>query len=429
MCAASKSLLALLDSTPAGQALTNAQRLKDGVQQIADGNRQLADGLAQLDGGLTRASNGAGALLDGQRALDTGLHQLDAGADRLVDGSGQLADGSQQVDGGVNLMTSQLGRLQTGLKTASDYLNELRKNTAAGTTGGFYIPQWAMSRPDLQTAMGLFISPDGRMARMIITDTGDPFSTRAMDRTGTILDSARQAVRGTDLHAASVAVTGLTPTYRDLRTMALQDFATIVVLASLLALLVIALLMRSLVVPLYVVGSAIVSFGAALGLSVGIWQHLLHRPLHWAVPSLAFIILVAVAADYNVLLTSRVRDRMLQSKAGLRGSPRSAIVQAVTSTGGVITTAGAVFAITMLALTAAAVGNTAQVGFTIGIGLIIDTMVVRTIVVPAIAALLGPRNWWPVIRGRPARVGPDSAEPADTPDRAEIPDSLERIET
>ncbi|WP_067675562.1 MMPL/RND family transporter [Nocardia miyunensis] len=401
MCAASKSLLAFLDSTPAGQALTNAERLQNGVQQVADGNRRLADGLAQLDDGLTRASDGTGALLAGQRRLDTGLRQLDAGADQLVAGSGQLADGSTRVDDGVNLMTSQLSRLQTGLKTASDYLSELRRNTAAGNTGGFYIPQWAMSRPDLQTAIGLFISPDGRMARMIVTDSGDPFSTKAMDRTGTMLNTARQAVRGTDLRGSAVEITGLTPTYRDLRSMALRDFATIVVLASVLALLVIAALMRSLVVPLYVVGSAILSFGAALGLSVAVWQHLLHQPLHWAVPSLAFIILVAVAADYNVLLTSRVRDRMLQSRTGLRGSPRSSIIQAVTSTGGVITTAGAVFAITMLALTAAAVGNTAQVGFTIGLGLIIDTMVVRTIVVPAIAAVLGPRNWWPVVRGRP----------------------------
>ncbi|MFD3704499.1 RND family transporter [Nocardia sp. NPDC058658] len=400
LCAAAQSLLALLDSTAPGQTLSTADRLRTGVADLTTGSQRLADGLTQLDGGLTRAVGGASTLLDAQRQLDIGLRRLDAGTDQLLAGTGGLADGSHLVDGGVTLMTSQLSTLLTGLRTASDYLNELRDNTTAGGTGGFYIPASAMARPDLRTAMSLFLSPDGRMARVIVTDTGDPFSTEAMDRTQTVLDAARHAVRGTDLHTAQLETTGLTPIFRDLREMALRDFTTIVVLASLLALLVIAALMRSLVVPLYVVGTAVVSFGAALGTSVLIWQHLLDRPLHWAVPPLAFIILVAVAADYNVLLTSRIRDRMVESRSGLAGSPRSAIIHAVTATGGVITTAGAVFAIAMLALTSASTGNTAQVGFTIGVGLIIDTMIVRTIVVPAIAALLGPRNWWPFSASR-----------------------------
>ncbi|MDF0530313.1 RND family transporter [Tsukamurella sp. 8F] len=395
MCGAIANLLKFLDSTPAAQTLSQIDRLRTGVQQLSDGSRQLADGLQRLDTGLGQASDGADALLDGQTRLNTGLHQLDDGGNRLVGGSEALADGSQQVDGGVNQMTSQLSRMRTGLTTAGGYLDELRTNTSPGPSGGFYIPQFAMDRPDFQTAVKLFVSPDGKMARMIVTDQGDPFSTAAMERTGAILRAAQQAVRGTSLDRSAVDVTGLTPVYRDLRSMAMRDLVIIVVLASLLAFVIIAALVRSLVVPIYVVGSAILSFAAALGLSILLWQHILRQPLHWAVPSLSFIILVSVAADYNVLLMSRVRDEALRSRLGLRGSPRHAIIKAVTSTGGVITTAGAVFAITMLALTAASAGNTAQVGFTIGAGLIIDTMVVRTVVVPGIATLVGRWNWWP----------------------------------
>ncbi|WP_076482527.1 MMPL/RND family transporter [Williamsia sterculiae] len=419
ICATARTLLAALDATGAPSLLDQVTQLRQGTQRLADGNAELLDGATQLDNGLDAASAGSQALLAGQRQLDDGLGQLKDGTGLALQGGQRLADGTQQLDGGVHLATSQIIRIRDGLKTAADYLAELRANTQAGANGGFYIPQFAMSRPDLQTAIKLFISPDGRMARLIVTDTGDPFSTDAMRRSQVVLDTARRALGQTELRNSTVDVTGLTPVYRDLRDMSLKDFTDIIIVACILSFLIIALLVRSLVIPVYIVGSAIVSFLAALGLSVLIWQHILHQPLHWAVPPLAFIILVAVGSDYNVLLMSRVRDEARDSPGGLRGSPDLAIVRAVTSTGGVITTAGAVFAIAMLALTAAATGNTAQVGFTIGIGLLLDTLIVRTVTVPAVAAMVGRRNWWwPFTRRAVPDGGPPASEqPPGAPDR------------
>jgi putative drug exporter of the RND superfamily len=114
----------------------------------------------------------------------------------------------------------------------------------------------------------------------------------------------------------------------------------------------------------------------------------LAQELHWSVPGLTFILLVAVGADYNLLLISRIRD---ESPHGIR----IGVIRTVTSTGGVITSAGLIFAASMLGLMVASITTMIQVGFVIGVGILLDTFLVRTITVPAMAALVGRANWWP----------------------------------
>jgi RND superfamily putative drug exporter len=152
--------------------------------------------------------------------------------------------------------------------------------------------------------------------------------------------------------------------------------------------LIVALMLRSPVAGIVVVGTVAMSYASALGTSAFIWQHLLGHDLHWAVAPIAFIALVAVGADYNLLLAMRIRE---EGHAGLK----TAIVRAFAATGGVVTTAGIVFGITMFALAGSSVLSIAQMGTSIGVGLLLDTLVVRTFMLPSLIALLGRWFWWP----------------------------------
>ncbi len=144
-------------------------------------------------------------------------------------------------------------------------------------------------------------------------------------------------------------------------------------------------------------GTVTFSFAGAFGLSVLVWQHLIGLPLHWLVLPLAFIILVAVGSDYNLLLISRVKE---ESGAGLN----TGLIRALGSTGSVVTSAGLVFAVTMLSMLASSLAAVGQLGSTVCIGLLLDTMIVRSLVVPCLLRLLGPWFWWPTfIRQRPLR--------------------------
>jgi hypothetical protein len=153
-----------------------------------------------------------------------------------------------------------------------------------------------------------------------------------------------------------------------------------------------------------------------VGVGVIFFQFVLHQPINWTVQAMAFIVLVAVGADYNLLLISRIRE---ESRSGIR----SGIIRAVRSTGGVITSAGIIFAASMFGLLFGSVSTMTQIGFIIGMGLLIDTFVVRTITVPAMAAMVGMANWWPS-KATHATDAPDTTESTDTevaPSAAKIP--------
>jgi len=161
-----------------------------------------------------------------------------------------------------------------------------------------------------------------------------------------------------------------------------------VVVTIIVVLSILTALLRAVVAPLYLAGSVILSYLSAVGLGVLLFQVILRQELHWSVAGLAFVVLVAVGADYNMLLASRLRD---ESHFGVR----TGVIRTVRCTGGVITAAGLIFAASMFGLLFSSIGTVVQSGFVLGVGILVDTFVVRTVTVPAIAALLGRASWWP----------------------------------
>ena len=152
---------------------------------------------------------------------------------------------------------------------------------------------------------------------------------------------------------------------------------------------------RSFVAALVIVGTVALSLGASFGLSVLIWQDILGIKLHWMVLPMSVIILLAVGSDYNLLLVSRMKEEIA---AGIN----TGIIRAMGSTGKVVTNAGLVFAFTMASMVFSDLRIIGQVGTTIGLGLMFDTLVVRSFMTPSIAALLGRWFWWPqIVRSRP----------------------------
>jgi putative drug exporter of the RND superfamily len=165
---------------------------------------------------------------------------------------------------------------------------------------------------------------------------------------------------------------------------------------------------RSLVAALVIVGTVAISLGASFGMSVLVWQYFLGIKLHWMVLAMSVIVLLAVGSDYNLLLVSRLKEEI---HAGLN----TGIIRAMGSTGKVVTSAGLVFAFTMASMVVSDLRIIGQVGTTIGLGLLFDTLVVRSFMTPSIAALLGRWFWWPIpVRPRPAStmLRPSGPRPA-----------------
>ena len=307
---------------------------------------------------------------------------------QLTVGINTLAQGSRQVADGVSLLVDQTKRLGAGLDQASSFLLAMKRDATTPSMAGFYIPPQILTGDEFRKAAAIFISPDGHTARYLVQSKLNPFTSEAMDQINDILAAARGAQPNTMLEDASISMTGLTVTLRDTRDYYYQDLRLIVTTTILVVLSILIVLLRALVAPLYLIVSVVFSYLSALGMGVLLFQVILGQELHWSVPGLTFIILVAVGADYNLLLISRIRD---ESPHGIR----SGVIRTVSQTGGVITAAGLIFAASMIGLQFSSITTLAQIGFIIASGILLDTFLVRTITVPATAVLVGKANWWP----------------------------------
>ena len=178
--------------------------------------------------------------------------------------------------------------------------------------------------------------------------------------------------------------------------------------------IIMLIITRSLIAALVIVGTVALSLGASFGLSVLVWQYVIGVNLHWLVMVMSVIILLAVGSDYNLLLVARFKEEI---GAGLK----TGIIRAMGGTGKVVTAAGLVFAFTMASMIVSDNRAVGQVGTTIGLGLLFDTLIVRSFMTPSIAALLGRWFWWPMNvwhLPRPRRLAP--ATDVGIEDTAEI---------
>lgn len=355
-----------------------------------DGVNTFSDNMAALQTDMT-------AMVDGMDKMVNGMGDIDALVPRMV----------EQFPPIIATATAMQNTLQTIHSSFDGLIVQMQQMTDTATAMGeafdasksddyFYLPPEVFANPDFQKGLKLFLSPDGKAARLIITHDGNPASEDGISVVDDELTAAHEAVKGTALAGADIYMTGTAATYRDVQSGAKYDTMIAAFAALTLIFMVMLIITRALVASMVIVGTVVISLGAAFGLSVFIFERIVGIELNWIVLAFAVIILMAVGSDYNLLLVSRFKEEI---GAGIN----TGIIRSMGSTGTVVTAAGLVFAFTMGSMISGDLLNVGQGGMTIGIGLLLDTLIVRSLMTPSIAAILGPWFWWPLrVRQRPA---------------------------
>ncbi|MFJ6483381.1 MULTISPECIES: MMPL family transporter [unclassified Streptomyces] len=262
---------------------------------------------------------------------------------------------------------------------------------------------------------------EGVAATVPVTAGGRPGSGAPLVVDGRVrLDATLEAAADSDaakatvqelrerVHAvpgADALVGGYTAQQFDTQQTAARDRAVIVPVVLGIILLILAALLRSLLVPVLLVATVALNFLATLGVSALVFEHLLgFSGTDASVPLYGFVFLVALGVDYNIFLMSRVREESFVV------GTREGVLRGLITTGGVITSAGVVLAATFAALMVIPLAFLVQIAFIVAFGVLLDTLVVRSLLVPALIIDIGPRVWWPSALARPATaVDPDSA--------------------
>ncbi|WAC94171.1 RND family transporter [Mycobacterium sp. Aquia_213] len=349
---------------------------------------------------LFEAVDGLDKLADDIKDAVTSLEVIDKTLPQIITQLKLTADDSDAL---AALLVSTYGQsalqsTQTD-QTFDDLVNVGLDFDRARSDDFFYMPHEGFANDDVKTGMQLMMSPDGKAARIIVTHEGDAMGPEGVEHVEQFPTAITVALKETSLAGAKVYIGGSGATNKDIKQYAASDLLTVAIAAFMLIFLIMLLLTRSLMAALVIPSTVAFSYAGAFGLSILIWQHVIGLPLHWLVLPLTFVILVAVGSDYNLLLILRVKEEL---HAGIH----TGLIRALGSTGGVVTSAGLVFAFTMLAMLTSDLRTIGQVGSTICIGLLLDTLIVRSFVVPCILRILGPWFWWPtLVRSRPLRQG------------------------
>ena len=348
------------------------------------------------------------------RSIFDGLDGVDAISDKLI----LLVADLDQIDvllpqvlaeipETIAIMQESRTMLLTMHSTMSGIMGNMGDNSSNSTAMGnafdtaqnddsFYLPPETLKSKNFQRIMDLFLSPDGKAVRMLILQKGDPASPQGFSQVDAIKSAAAEALKGTPLEDSKIYLGGTAAVTKDMVQASKYDLMIAGVAALCLIFMVMLIMTRSFVAALVIVGTVLLSLGASFGLSVLAWQDLLGIQIHWSVLVMSVIVLLAVGSDYNLLLVARIKEEI---GAGIN----TGIIRAMGGTGKVVTNAGLVFALTMGSMLVSDLRTIGQVGTTIGLGLLFDTLVVRAFMTPSIAALLGRWFWWPQqVRPRPA---------------------------
>jgi RND superfamily putative drug exporter len=342
--------------------------------------------------------------IDGVDELSDQLQNLVTDLDRL---DALLPQFLVQFPPMIEIMKTMRTMMLSMISTMSGTFGEMDQNSNNATAMGkafdaaknddsFYFPPEVFKNADFKRVMKVFVSPDGKAVRMFISQKNDPASPEGVARIDPIQTAAEEALKGTPLEDSKIYLTGTAAMVKDLVNSSKYDLMIAGIAAICLIFMIMLIMTRSFIAALVIVGTVLLSLGASFGLSVLVWQDILGIQIHWMVLVMSVIILLAVGSDYNLLLVSRMKEEI---GAGIN----TGIIRAVAGTGKVVTNAGLVFAFTMASMVVSDLRSLGQLGTTIGMGLLFDTLVVRAFMTPSIAALLGRWFWWPQrVRPRPA---------------------------
>ena len=406
-------------ATPAGDgnvpaALRPSNQLQAMVEGLSSGSDVLGALAALADPATIDGLDSAIAYLD---ALVTAYPDMaDQGLPGSRDDAAWLREGVATYQAAPDGTPERAAALSGAVEVAARLPAELGSLAATfrARPDDLFIPPTAGSDPSMGLLLETYLAADGRASQLSLVTADEPYSPAAFATVGRVRTLLAEWTAGSTSGATgsrpgivtTAHVGGPTASSADVQAATTEDFKLVGLITVLGVFVVLVLLLRSLVAPLYLVGSVLLSFGTTMGVATLIFQGVLGQDgLNYLVPLIVFVLLVALGSDYNIFLMSRVREESATRDL------RAGITIASARTGTVITSAGIILAGTFAAMTVAPLQVLQQVGLTVAIGVLIDTLIVRSLLIPALTALIGERAWWPSHRRRvaPALAGADTA--------------------
>ncbi|ESU31373.1 membrane protein [Bacillus sp. 17376] len=360
------------------------------VQQanFGPGLQQLIDGIEQQQAGLNQLADGQGQIVDNFPKLTNGLTGINAGQQQLLAGFGGLGGQLSQLTDGLSQSTDGLNQVAEGLGSAQEYLDGL----AQSDSNGFYLPADVLESEDFTQVFDVYMSNDRKVMTLDVIFEANPYSNEAMAQVAEIEAAVERATKGTKLENADVAIGGITSTNADLDTMSGQDYSRTVILMLLGIGIILVFLFRSIIMPIYIIGSLILTYYTAMAVNEVIYVDILgYSGISWAVPFFAFVILVALGVDYSIFLMDRFNEYKNLSIS-------EAMLLSMKKMGTVIISAAIILGGTFAAMMPSGMMSLLQIASILLVGLFLYAFIMLPLFIPVLVKNFGEANWWPFKR-------------------------------
>src|SRR5690625_1957005 len=346
--------------------------LIDGLRELQQGLGEATEGQSQIANSMPEMSEGLGEIIDGQEEIKEAFNELHDGLDELADGLAEGADG--------------LNELYDGLEDINRYLSEMDFTSQEEIV---VIPKEALEDKEFWDAAELYLSPDRKIVKFEAVLDLHPYSKDALQLVDEVEEQVAHAIKKTRLDVKDFKIGGTSSINNDLDTISAKDYKRTATLMLIGIFLILVFMLRSLVMPLYILASLLLTYFTAIGLSEIIFTKIVgYEGLTWAIPFFSFVMLIALGVDYSIFLMSRFneyRDSLIYD--GMMKSMRNM--------GTVIISATLILGGTFAAMLPSGVLSLLQIASVVIIGLALYALIILPLLTPIFVKLFGKYNWWP----------------------------------
>lgn len=371
-----------------GQANAGLNKVVGGQKQLADGLRTIASGLGQLESGINKAANGQQQVITKLPEVQGGLAKIAGGQQQLKSGFSQMDQQLSQLSNGLDESAKGIKKVSGGIDSANDYLASL-SSSPDPEMAGWFLPDDVLNNKDFKQVFDTYMPGDRKLTTLDVIFKENPYSQEALGQVDEIKQAVKRATTGTNLENAQVGISGVTSIYADLNDISASDYARTVVLMLVGIGLILIIMFRSFIMPLYIIASLILTYYTAMAFTESIFVNLLgYSGINWAVPFFAFVILVALGVDYSIFLMDRFNEYKSLSV-------KEAMILSMKNMGTVIISAVVILGGTFAAMYPSGVLSLLQIATIILSGLLLYAFVILPLFVPVMVKTFGKANWWP----------------------------------
>lgn len=363
-----------------------SKALEQGSAELGSGLQALIDGIEKQQAGLDQLADGQGLIVDNMPKLTDGLSGINEGQKQLLDGFGGLDEQINELSSGLSEGSDGLNQVAEGLDSARDYLSRL---TEAEDMAGYYIPEEVLDNEDFEVVLDTYLSEDRKVMTIDVILEDNPYSNEAMAKIDDMEEAVKRAVKDTKLENAVVAIGGTTSLNNDLDTMSGNDFARTVTFMLIGIGLILIVLFKSLIMPVYIIASLILTYFTSMAINEAIFVNMLgNAGISWAVPFFAFVILIALGVDYSIFLMNRFNEYKHLHIS-------QAMFLAMKKMGTVIISAAIILGGTFAAMMPSGMMSLLQIASITIVGLMLYAFIILPLFVPVMVKNFGKANWWP----------------------------------